>query len=360
MASRISRRTFLGLSVLSATGIALGLPFVEDDKDIIAAAPLSTRKNPPDLEPTAADAASQVWPRQGVTRSATLALMNGVHPVGINNPYASGYYHNHGGASQQEGLFYYAALSGKTYPWLAESYAYNATATEMTVYLRRGIKWSDGEDFTADDVAFTYTMLKQFAPDLRDSSLVDNAMDSVEVVNDYTVKFTLTETNYRFHFTLCTYRFDRGVYLVPKHIYSQFTTALEIREFRSWDPDGGTYGVFTGPYLLVRSEENFCEFHRRYEWWAKDIGLVDYLPQPEAITDIPYPGDSLATQMIINDEVDCTLDMSSATIASILDQASDHVVTYTGQEEPYGYVDWWPISVFPNNNEFPYDDVRVR
>ena len=71
-----------------------------------------------------------------------------------------------------------------------------------------------------------------------------------------------------------------------------------------WDPDNGVYGIYTGPYLLVRTEENFVEFHLRYEWWAVDIGLMDRMPWPEAITNIAYPSEELGAQLIINDEFD--------------------------------------------------------
>jgi peptide/nickel transport system substrate-binding protein len=110
---------------------------------------------------------------------------------------------------------------------------------------------------------------------------------------------------------------------------------------------------------LVRSEENFNELHRRYEWWAVDVGLADHMPFPEALTDIPYPSDELGAQLVINNEVDVTLDMRPATIVPILEQAP-HVTSYTGQNKPYGYLDWWPISIYFNCLEEPYTDVRVR
>jgi peptide/nickel transport system substrate-binding protein len=299
-----------------------------------------------------------VWPRENVARNRTVALSNNVTNIGQNNPYNMN--HQSGNAAQIEGCFYYGALNDKTYPWLAESHEYNDDATVCTVYMRKGAMWNDGTPLTAKDLAFTLNTLRDFAPVMRDSGLVANSVENAEALDDYTVKITLTETNWRFHFTILTFRFDRGMYLLPEHVYNQFESGEELLEYTAWDPENGEYGVHSGPYLLVRTEEAYKELHLRYEWWAVDIGLADRMPWPEAITNIPYPGEEVAAQLLINDELDTCLDMRPATIETMLDQASDHIITYSGLNKPYGYVDWWPISVYPNNNEPPYDDVRVR
>ena len=51
---------------------------------------------------------------------------------------------------------------------LATGYTYSDDLKSVTVKLREGVKWSDGEAFDAKDVKFTYDLLKQHkALDIR-------------------------------------------------------------------------------------------------------------------------------------------------------------------------------------------------
>ncbi|MGR0319699.1 ABC transporter substrate-binding protein [Agromyces sp. ZXT2-3] len=43
-----------------------------------------------------------------------------------------------------------------TTPWLAESVEWNEDYTELTVVPRSGVTWSDGTEFTGDDIVFTF------------------------------------------------------------------------------------------------------------------------------------------------------------------------------------------------------------
>lgn len=45
-------------------------------------------------------------------------------------------------------------------PWLAEKWEWAKDYSSLTVTVREGVKWSDGKDLTADDVAFTFNMIK--------------------------------------------------------------------------------------------------------------------------------------------------------------------------------------------------------
>ena len=92
----------------------------------------------------------------------------------------------------------------------------------MTIKLRSGIKWSDGEPFSADDVVYTLSTLKDLGAKVRWGVDIQQAVDSVSATdaNTVVVKFKAAP---RF-FDLLTYKYDIGVYMVPKHIFGLTAT----------------------------------------------------------------------------------------------------------------------------------------
>ncbi|MBA2467784.1 MAG: hypothetical protein H0V37_00090, partial [Chloroflexia bacterium] len=84
------------------------------------------------------------------------------------NPFLPGISTAAGYPIASEPLFYYNAYNTETVsgpegveseagliPWLGESFTFNADFTAVTVNLRDGVTWSDGQPFTANDVVFT-------------------------------------------------------------------------------------------------------------------------------------------------------------------------------------------------------------
>lgn len=120
--------------------------------------------------------------------------------------------------------------------FLATSMTPSADFLTYTAKLRQGVKWSDGQPFTADDVVFTYQqMLKESNGGWARSQLIfNNQPVKVEKVDDYTVKFTLPQVSMGAMEAL------GNIFIMPKHIYQNETNIAN-------SPKNAT-PVGTGPY----------------------------------------------------------------------------------------------------------------
>ena len=108
----------------------------------------------------------------------------------------------------------------------SEKPIYNADFTEMTVKLRKGIFWSDGVEFTADDVVYTIqTHMKTNG--LRWSAPVQINVAEITAPDPQTVVFKLKKPNSRFH-ALFTVRWN-AMWMMPKHVFEKGRTIAEVR-----------------------------------------------------------------------------------------------------------------------------------
>lgn len=297
-----------------------------------------------------------------ITRDQQLILLwggsGGVGAAGrytdhdIWNIYNPGTSHQNGPGLLFEPLAFYSAFNDTNYPWLAESWEYNDDFTELTINLREGINWSDGTPFGAHDVAFTLQYLKDNSG-LRRSAQVQRDVESIEEVDANTVKISFLGPRPKF-FYFMTYKFDIGLYIVPKHIFE----GEDWLEFTNFDISAG-WPVTTGPWEVVQTSPEQKIINRRDAWWAVDQGLVEALPEVLQIVYVPNPGETQMAQAVIANNADATLDLRPTTIREVLAR-NPAVVTHSGFNPPYGYVDWWPIGLLFNASEPPYNDKNVR
>ena len=102
--------------------------------------------------------------------------------------------------------------------YLAESYEESDDHLQFTFHLRDGVKWSDGESVTADDVVFTYQTIAADATADAYSSLNfgEDGPVQVEAVDDLTVLFTFPKVNAA---ALEKLQGPDGVFIFPRHVY---------------------------------------------------------------------------------------------------------------------------------------------
>lgn len=277
-------------------------------------------------------------------------------PIGVTNPWAvPGYTHQEGNALMWEPLMYFGIFKNDYIPWLASSMEYtNADFTMLQIKVNPKAKWSDGKPVTAKDVVFT------FEGQLKNSKLPYHAafvqfMESATAVDDLTVDVKFKIPAPRFKFEVLCLKFDTGIPIVPAH-------ALEGAADVNAVP-GGVEMPHSGPYDLVAWNANQKIFNLRDSWWAVEAGVAT-LPDVKRVVIVQLGGqvgqnmDTVA-QRLVNNEMDSALDMRSSVIGNILAQ-NPKITTHTGNASPYGYLDWWPNSLWMNTKVAPFDDARVR
>ena len=94
-----------------------------------------------------------------------------------------------------DGLVTTNPVTGNVEPLLAKSF--EIKENDYIIHLRQGIKWTDGNPITADDVLYTYNeiVFKGLGnPSTMDAMMVEGKLPSLEKIDDYTVKFTTPKT----------------------------------------------------------------------------------------------------------------------------------------------------------------------
>jgi peptide/nickel transport system substrate-binding protein len=268
------------------------------------------------------------------------------------NPYSIGSNHQNGPNIIYEPLAYYSAFADKTYMWLAESFQYSPDFKQLTIKTRPGIAWSDGTPFSAEDVAFTLNSLRDIGPKVKWGVDVQQVMKQAKATDANTVVVDFIVPAPRFFFFL-TYKYDIGVYIVPKHVFD----GQDWTTFKHFDLGKG-WPISTGPWKVVEASLQQKVFDRRPDWWAVKAGLAP-LPAIERSIWLPYANEQATAQALIGNQLDASTGIQPATFPTLF-RANPKIITHSGQKPPYGYVDWWPISLYVNNEVKPFDDKDVR
>ena len=247
----------------------------------------------------------------------------------------------------------YEALVGRNAalelePELAERW--EAGEDGWTFYLRKGIKFHNGEDLTAEDVVFSFNRANAEASDFKEQA---KNVVSVEVIDDYTVKLKTDGPNPILANQMTT------IFIVDSG-WAEANNVVLPQDFKAQEENYAVRNTNgTGPFKVVsRAPEELTIMERNDDWWGNDI-------YPGNIDKIEYrPITNAATRVaaLLSGEVDFVLDPPLQDLKRI--EGADGLKTSTvaqirsiffGMDQG---VDELRTSSVKGAN--PFKDVRVR
>ena len=225
---------------------------------------------------------------------------------------------------------------------------YNDDFTQVTIPLREGVTWDDGEPFTSADVVYTIETLAATEGFSAHTFFADNVV-SVSAPDDYTVVIDLAQPNSRFHTTFL----DRWgcTWIMPKHIFENVEDPITF-EFNPF--------VGTGPYKLHSFDEGgfWTIWEKREDWQNSPTGILYGEPQPQYIVLQYFANEGAKILAQLTHEAD-VVNLSSEGLKAVLAQSD------TSRAYQQGYP--WVVNNDPaqtgitfNTARPPYDNPDVR
>lgn len=227
--------------------------------------------------------------------------------------------------AMMEPLFLHNAETGAVEPWLAARYQMLDGGGRFEITLRRGVKWSDGYRFDADDVVFSIrramTYSRPAAPHVAE---VGEAVSNVVKTGQYTVLVTLKSPDPRFLLRHFSGENRWSFPVVPEHLWSKSTSGKV-------PPPLGT-----GPYTWEATCEDRVIWKRNSDWWGVKAKFRP-LPAPERLVWQQNHDEEERLRRAAAGEVDATAPVSGSAYDG-LRRIAQHIVPWTpdGARGPAG------------------------
>lgn len=290
---------------------------------VLASLPMGALLLASGLSPTVA--AAPAGPHVG--GSITVGMSNGPW-ADVFNPYEPG--ENQSGivTAIYEPLIEWNGNTGASKPWLATSWSWSHGNTVLTMNLRKGVTFSNGEQFTSSDVVFTLNMLKKYPA--VDTTALWTYIKNVKALGANKVQITLRAPSATFLYYLGT------TYMVPQSLWKNVNPVTF--------PD--SHPVGTGPYMLKFFSPEQVTLTRNPHYWQA--------PKPYLQT-INYPAEASNNT--------ASLGLANGTIQWSSDFIYNLKKTFVARDPKTNHYDLESsgfIWLYPNLTRYPFNLLAVR
>jgi len=239
-------------------------------------------------------------------------------------------------------------------PGLAESWKQTGPLT-WVFNLRKGVKWQDGSDFTADDVVFSILRLQGPTSNFR---VYGNAVGEPKKIDQYTVQLTTPVPNPVMLEMLANSLFMMSEKWCKEHnaVKTQdFTNEKEAFTSRN--------AMGTGPYILVSREPDVKSvFKKNPNWWGLKLGKDYWDGDVDEILYTPIKSGATRMAALLSGNIDFVLDPEVQDIDKLKQDKA--VKVYEGRENRVIFLqmDQARDELLYSNvkGKNPFKDLRVR
>jgi peptide/nickel transport system substrate-binding protein len=240
--------------------------------------------------------------------------------------------------------------TGESYPELAAEMpeVLNDERTKFRIKLKEGIYWSDGVEFTADDVIYTldtyFTMKDQLT--WSGVATVTGYLKSYEKVDKYTFDVETVQPSYRLNTQLGVYTWAASLKIVPKHIFEQ---QEDVTKFRN------TYPVTLGAFTLKEFDPNgyWALWERREDWKRSAWGWMGEI-KPKYVLLKDFGPEEKRVLAMVQNQYDVDTFMSPDGIKAA-QKRSEYVTTFSPNMPYHNMDDACGYGIMINQLKSPFD-----
>jgi peptide/nickel transport system substrate-binding protein len=245
--------------------------------------------------------------------------------------------------------------AGKSYPELAADMpeVLNDQHTQFRVKLKPGIYWSDGVEFTADDVIYTLDTYFKGKGKLTyfGVNVITNYVKSYKKVDNYTFEVETVNPSYDLHTVMGVYTWGSAFNIVPKHIFEK---QADLAAFLNTKP------VTLGPYVVKEFDTNgFWQLWERREDWKRSAWGWEGEPKAKYVLYKDFGPEETRVLAFIQNQYDVDTFMSPDSIKAAAAKNSEitpfaSTMPFHNMDDACGY------GVLMNQQKPPLDKVEVR